>query len=95
MAEVAVVDAHDHEAIESHLDDVVLDAGGVDVSLNAVGMDAVQDVPLVDLSLDDFMTPITQAARTQFLTAAAARRMTARGSGTIVLLSSSGCLSPA
>ena len=65
-------------------------AGRLDVSFNAVGIDAVQEVALVDLALEDFMTPVTQAARTNFLTAtAAARRMTHQGSGAIVLLSSS------
>lgn len=89
-AEAALVDAHDPRAIEGHLDRVVRDAGRVDISFNAVGMDAVQEVPLVDLSLEDFMTPITQASRTNFLTAtAAARLMTAQGSGAIVMLSSS------
>ncbi|MGH2960970.1 MAG: SDR family NAD(P)-dependent oxidoreductase [Solirubrobacterales bacterium] len=89
-ATTAQVDAHDSEAIEGHLDAVVKEGGGVDVSLNAVGMDAVQDVPLAEMTLDDFMTPITEAARTQFLTAtAAARRMQAQESGVIVMLSSS------
>jgi 3-oxoacyl-[acyl-carrier protein] reductase len=42
------------------------------------------------MSLEDFLTPIVEAARTHFLTAtAAARRMTAQGSGVIVMLSSS------
>lgn len=89
-AETARLDAHDRRGVEEHADRVVATAGGIDVSFNAVGMDAVQEVPLVDLSLEDFMTPIVEAARTNFLTAtAAARRMTARGSGVIVMLSSS------
>ncbi len=45
---------------------------------------------LTDLTLDDFMAPIIQAARTHFVTAtAAARRMAAQRSGVIVMLSSS------
>jgi 3-oxoacyl-[acyl-carrier protein] reductase len=88
-AETAQVDAHDRDAVEQHLESV-LKGGSIDISFNAVGMDAVQEVPLVDMSVEDFMTPITQAAQTQFVTAtAAARRMTAQGSGVILLLSSS------
>jgi NAD(P)-dependent dehydrogenase (short-subunit alcohol dehydrogenase family) len=40
------------------------------------------------MSLDDFMLPIVDAATTHFLTAtAAARHMTAQGSGVIIMLS--------
>jgi 3-oxoacyl-[acyl-carrier protein] reductase len=47
------------------------------------------DIPLVDMSIEDFMTPITAACRTHYVTATtAARHMTAQGSGVIVLLSS-------
>lgn len=89
-AETAVVDAMDPGAVEDHMADVVRRAGSIDVSLNAVSLDEVQDVPLVDLSVDDFTRPVTQAARTTFLTAtAAARRMTVQGSGVILVLSSS------
>ena len=89
-AETAQLDAHDPHAVESHADAVARQAGSIDVSFNAVGMNAVQNVPLVDMSLEDFMTPITEAARTQFITAtAAARRMTGHGRGVILMLSSS------
>ena len=90
VAETAQLDAHDQRAVESHADDVTRKAGSIDVSFNAVGMDAVQGTPLVEMSLDDFMTPIVAAARTYFITATtAARHMSTQGSGVIVLLSSS------
>lgn len=90
VAEATVVDVDDQAAVEAHADHVVTTAGSLDVSFNAAGMDAVQDVPLVDMSLDDFMAPITQAARRHFVTTtAAARRMVAQRSGVIVVLSSS------
>lgn len=89
-AETAVVDALDHQAVERHADAVLAKAGGIDISFNAIKIDAVQGVPLVDLSVDDFLAPIAKAAQTQFVTATlAARRMTAQGSGAIVMLSSS------
>ena len=89
-AESAEVDVDDRDAVERHADQVVAGAGRIDVSCNAVGMDAVQNVPLTQLSLDDFMTPIDQAMRRHFVTTtAAARRMSAQGSGAIVTLTAS------
>lgn len=89
-AEVAQVDALDRQAVEDHADTVTRSAGSLDVSFNAVAINEVQGVPLVDMSLEDFMMPIVEAARTHFITAtAAARRMCAQGSGVIVMLSSS------
>jgi 3-oxoacyl-[acyl-carrier protein] reductase len=62
------VDVDDPDAVERHAEQVVASAGRIDVSCNAVGMDAVQNVPLAELSLDDFMTPIEQAMRRHFVT---------------------------
>lgn len=66
---------------------MVRSAGSLDVSFDAVGITAVQGEPLVGMALDDFMAPITESARTHFVTATtAARKMTASGSGAIVML---------
>jgi 3-oxoacyl-[acyl-carrier protein] reductase len=81
-AEVAELDVHDRETVEEHADIVIEAARTFDISFNAVGIDAVQNQPTVDMSLDDFMTPIVEAARSHFNTCtAAARRMAAQGSG--------------
>jgi NAD(P)-dependent dehydrogenase (short-subunit alcohol dehydrogenase family) len=86
-AEVAVLDAHDQAAVDDHAAQLVADAGRLDISFNAVGINVVQGRPLVEMSLDDFLMPVIESARTQFVTAtAAARHMTASGSGVIVLL---------
>jgi 3-oxoacyl-[acyl-carrier protein] reductase len=87
-AHVAQVDVHDRQAVEEHADSVISAGASLDISFNAVGMNAVQNQPTVDMSLDDFMTPIVEAARSHFNTCtAAARRMAAQGSGVIVTLS--------
>jgi 3-oxoacyl-[acyl-carrier protein] reductase len=87
-ADVAQVDVHDRQAVEEHADGVISAGGTLDISFNAVGMDAVQNQPTIDMSLDDFMTPIVEAARSHFNTCtAAARRMAGQGSGVIVTLS--------
>lgn len=89
-AQVATLDVDDREAVERHADEVIAAAGRIDVSFNAVGMEDRQGPSLVEMSLDDFMTPVTQAARRHFVTAtAAARRMAPQGSGAIVMLTSS------
>ena len=87
--QAAKVDVDERDSVERHADEVLEQAGRIDISFNAAGMDAVQNVPLVDISLDDFMVPISQAARRHFNTAtAAARRMATQGSGAIVMLTS-------
>src|SRR5437867_4039518 len=71
MAEAAEVDAGDEAAVERHAAAVAAKTGGIDVSFNAIGMQDVQGVPLLEMPLADFMQPILIGARTQFLTARA------------------------
>jgi NAD(P)-dependent dehydrogenase (short-subunit alcohol dehydrogenase family) len=77
--------------VAGHLDAVIEKAGGVDISFNAVGLrnTTLQGVPLVDLEVEDFMRPITEHMRANFLTARlAGRHMTAKGSGVIMTVTS-------
>lgn len=88
--QAAEVDVDDRDAVERHADEVLAAVGRIDVSFNAAGMNAVQNSALMDMSLDDFMMPITESARRHFITTtAAARRMAPQGSGAIVMLTSS------
>jgi NAD(P)-dependent dehydrogenase (short-subunit alcohol dehydrogenase family) len=90
VADTAVVDATDQAAVDGHADQVARAAGSIDVSFNAVGIAAVQNVPLVEISFEDFISPVIDAGRTHFVTCtAAARHMTAQGSGVIIMLSAS------
>ncbi|MCX4537221.1 SDR family oxidoreductase [Streptomyces sp. NBC_00841] len=58
--------------------------------LNAIGIQAVQGVPLLELFLTDFVSPTTAWASSQFLTSRiAGRHMVQRGSGAILTLSAS------
>ena len=88
VAETAVVDALDDNAVEEHLNTVVESAGGLDISFNAIGPGpAPHRLPLTDLDADAFVRPIAFYTRSNFITAtAAARRMRDRGSGVIVTL---------
>jgi hypothetical protein len=57
--ETAQVDALDEQAVEKHLEAVINQAGRIDISFNAVGFNEIQGIPLIDLSLEDFIFPIT------------------------------------
>lgn len=86
-AEIAIVDALDEKSIGSHLTKIVQQKGKIDISFNAIGVRVVQNIPLVDISADDFIGPVTAMTKSQFLTATAAGKiMMKQGSGTILSL---------
>ena len=86
VAETAVVAAFDQQAIEAHLE-VVRKAGPVDISFNAVEVKVVQNIPLTDIAVEDFVSTIAGTMRTRFLTAiGAAKVMMGQGSGVILSL---------
>jgi NAD(P)-dependent dehydrogenase (short-subunit alcohol dehydrogenase family) len=86
-AEVAQVDALNEQAINSHLDKVIQQAGTVDISFNATATKVVQNIPLTNMSAEDFINPITLMMQTRFLTAIAAGKvMMKQGSGVILSL---------
>ncbi|ULQ53624.1 SDR family NAD(P)-dependent oxidoreductase [Flavihumibacter fluvii] len=86
-AEADVVDGFDEKAIHNHLEKVIQKGGRVDISFNAVGVDVIQNIPLVEMSMDDFVRPITLTMQTRFLTAKAAGRvMMEQRAGVIVSL---------
>jgi len=87
LAIVDQVDALDEKAINHHLDKVLQQAGRVDISFNAVGIDVVQNIPLVSMQVDDFISPMSFMMQTRFLTAVAAgKAMVKQGSGVILSL---------
>jgi 3-oxoacyl-[acyl-carrier protein] reductase len=93
VAEAAVVDALDEKAVDAYVDAVARQAG-VDISFNVIGLGDVQQ-PLTEISLEDFLQPIMNAMRTQFLTTrAAARHMVKRGSGVILHFGGDGPQTP-
>ena len=86
-AEAAEVDAIDEQAVDKHLQSVIVKAGRVDISFNAVGIPNTKIVglPLVELDVEQFSLPITAYTTSYFLTARlAARRMVANKSGVIM-----------
>ncbi|GAA2547900.1 SDR family oxidoreductase [Winogradskya consettensis] len=90
-AQTATVDALDEEAVEAHADAVAATAGRIDISVNVIADSDVQGIPMADMSLDDYLSPVTTSVRSKFLTArAAARHMRPRGSGVILTFGGSG-----
>jgi len=90
VADAAVVDATDEKAVTDFVNGVVKQAGHIDISFNVISYGEVQK-PLVALSVDDFLRPITTAMRTHFLTTrAVAPHMMTRGSGVILAFGGSG-----
>lgn len=86
-AETARVDTLDDTAVDEHADAVAERTGGIDVSFNAIGHGDVHGAPLIEMSWDDFATPIMTAVQSQFITAkAAARHMIKRRSGVILAI---------
>ncbi len=85
FAESAEVDALDGKAIQDHLDMVVRSAGTVDISFNGIDVQDTQNIPLIDMSLQDFVRPINISMQTQFLTATAAGRIMVKQRSGIIL----------
>ena len=87
-AHTAVLDATEEAAVRAHAAEVVAEAGGIDVSLNLITRGDVQAIPLIDMTVDDFMAPML-GVRSNFITACAAgRHMVEAGSGVILFVTS-------
>ena len=84
-AETDQVDALDENAINDHLKKVVQQAGTVDISFNLTATDAVQNVPLVDMVMRDYINPITLMMQTRFLTARAAGKIMMKQKSGVIL----------
>jgi NAD(P)-dependent dehydrogenase (short-subunit alcohol dehydrogenase family) len=89
VAEVAVLDAYDEPAVDRHVQAVAEQAGSVDVSLNLATRGDAQGSPLLDMTTEDLVRPVTNGLTTNFITArAAARVMVKQGSGVVLALNS-------
>jgi 3-oxoacyl-[acyl-carrier protein] reductase len=86
-AEALEVDALDEKEVSHCVNEVVRRVGTVDVSFNAISLKDLQDIPLIEMTLADFVRPVTIAMKTQFITATAVGRvMVKQRSGVILSL---------
>jgi 3-oxoacyl-[acyl-carrier protein] reductase len=84
-AATAIVDALDEGQVDAFADQVAADAGAIDISFALISIEDVQGTPMVEMAVDDYLTPIEIAVRSTFLTArAAARHMKHQGGGVIL-----------
>jgi NAD(P)-dependent dehydrogenase (short-subunit alcohol dehydrogenase family) len=92
-AHAAVVDAEDPAAVDKYLDGIASQTGRIDIVFNAIGPRADEygnGKNAVDLTVAEFMVPVTTILRSQFITAsAAARHMLKQRSGVIIFLTGS------
>jgi 3-oxoacyl-[acyl-carrier protein] reductase len=86
-AETAVVDALDERAVDEHADRVAAEAGGIDISMNAITHPSKHGTPLAEMELDDFTSEVMTALSS---TRAAARHMIRRRSGVILVFGGTG-----
>lgn len=94
-AEFEKVDALNLAEVDRHLRSVIAAHQHIDISFNLIGIDDFQGLSLIDIVLDQFLTPITVAMRTQFITATAAAKVMMGGSkGVILMLSANAAKKP-
>ena len=90
-ADTATLDALDEAQVGAHADAVAAEAGSIDVAMNVITHNDVQGTPLVDMQVDDFLSPVVTALRTNFLTSrAVARHMMRRNGGVILMFGGDG-----
>ena len=92
-AHTAAIDTFDDAAVNQYIDGIVKQTGEIDVVLDFAGPLAKEygnGKMAVDLSVEEFMVPLTAMLRSRFITArAAARRMIKAHSGVIILVTGS------
>ncbi len=94
-AEAVRLDALVEADVEGHLDGVVAEHGGIDVSFNAISAAYFLGGPLHDIPAHDFERGIAEALRANFLTGVgAARRMAQRHRGVVLGITASPCRRP-
>lgn len=87
LAEIAIADALNLRAVEKHLNDVMKKEGRVDISFNAISINDIQGSHLTDMTYEDFVSPVSNAMASCFITAtAAARHMKKNKSGVILAI---------
>jgi 3-oxoacyl-[acyl-carrier protein] reductase len=87
QAEAAKVDALNEKEINDYITKVAGKAGSIDISFSAIDYQVVQNMPLVDMKMEDFVRPVNIAMQNHFLTAtAAAKIMMKQRSGVILSL---------
>lgn len=85
--ETARVDALDEKSVDDHAEALAQRTGSIDVTVTAIGSGDIHGTPVLQMPFEEFVLPIDDALRAQFLIArAGARHMATRGSGVILAI---------
>ena len=83
----AEVDAMNEEQVNQYLTGLIAEGHSIDISFNAIGWKDVQNFPLTEMQLADFLRPVNISTQTNFITSTAAGRiMSKQGTGVILSL---------
>jgi 3-oxoacyl-[acyl-carrier protein] reductase len=92
-AHAALIDALDDATVSKYIDDIVKQTGSIDIVFNAVGPlvnEYGNTKHAVDLTIEEFMVPLTTIVKSNFITAhTAARHMVKQHSGVIIFVTGS------
>lgn len=81
------LNAMEKNEVEDHLNLIKEKFSRIDISINLISISDVQGIPLFEISLADFLSPLQAAMQTQFVTGiAAAKIMSVQGGGVILML---------
>lgn len=84
-AEAAVVDAMNEGEVNTFVDSIVRKGVTLDLSYCAIDFQVVQNIPLVQLNVEDFVRPVSIAMRSHFLTATAAGKIMMKQRSGVIL----------
>jgi 3-oxoacyl-[acyl-carrier protein] reductase len=85
IAQADEVDALNEKEINAYIDKIAAAAGTIDISFNLVDYKVVQNIPLIEMSAEDFTRPVNIAMQTQFLTSTAAAKIMAKQKSGVIL----------
>jgi NAD(P)-dependent dehydrogenase (short-subunit alcohol dehydrogenase family) len=89
-AYAAPVDVLDQAAMEQHVAEIVETSGSIDICFNATSNDDIQGTNLVEMTLADFLQPVTKAATTHFIIGTTVGRRMIRQRGGVILVMAGG-----
>ncbi len=64
--ETAIVDAMDESSVATHAENMAASAGSIDIAFNAISFKVVQNIPLVEMALEDFVAPVRRSCSHAF-----------------------------
>jgi 3-oxoacyl-[acyl-carrier protein] reductase len=87
LADINQVNAFNEESVKNNIQWIIDKAGTLDISFTAIDLQPVQNIPLVDMTTEDFVRPVTLAMNSHFITSIyAAKQMIKQRSGVILTL---------